>query len=387
LIELLLTQGVDPAAAQHLPGELETHIASVEASAGRGDRNQVGRIEAEVRKDPEGAFQFDSRGMGAIQSAEGVIPAGRFETAPLRALRERAAAASGAGRGGRVRFWVLDGASPATDIGSLQATAGPGTLFQVASQFNCLESPGAYLVPVADYVGDSTQGPRAAVSAFSGTLLRHYAAPRPDGTRFVQVKDGQQVNLLESVCAPGLASVRNGYLTAGEIPDPSAFARALEQQFEDIRVGVHDDVPVLLGYDWDGVVEGERRIGQVLTSTLAGGAYSGISRADARYLPICRTLLRAAYLGTLLAGVALGRRKVVLTLIGGGAFENPIPLIWESILWAIGEVEPMVQSVMDVVLNERKLLQHVCVEQVLSSVRERDGALVKIGRARVSVER
>ena len=35
----------------------------------------------------------------------------------------------------------------ATDIGSLQATAGPGMLFQVASQFNCLEAPGPFVTP------------------------------------------------------------------------------------------------------------------------------------------------------------------------------------------------------------------------------------------------
>jgi hypothetical protein len=65
--------------------------------------------------------------------------------------------------------------SPATDIGSLQATAGAGTLFPAASQFNCLESPGPYVVDVADYFHDQTQGPRASISAFPGTLPRHYA--------------------------------------------------------------------------------------------------------------------------------------------------------------------------------------------------------------------
>ena len=51
-----------------------------------------------------------------------------------------------------------------TDIGALQASAPPGSLFQVASQFNCLESPGAYVTPVAAYLGDPTQGPRASIS-------------------------------------------------------------------------------------------------------------------------------------------------------------------------------------------------------------------------------
>ena len=52
-------------------------------------------------------------------------------------------------------------ASPATDIGSLQATAGPSTLFQVASQFNnCLELPLAPLTspPSRAWFSDPTQG-------------------------------------------------------------------------------------------------------------------------------------------------------------------------------------------------------------------------------------
>lgn len=39
------------------------------------------------------------------------------------------------------------------------------------------------------------------------------------------------------------------------------------------------------------------------------------------------------HLGTMLAGVALSRRRVVLTPIGGGVFRNRIEIIWEAILW------------------------------------------------------
>ena len=89
-----------------------------------------------------------------------------------------------------VRFFVLDGASPVTDIGALQATAPAGSLFQVASQFNCLEAPDARITRVADYIHDPTQGPRASISAFPGTFIRHYAAPTAEGARFVQKTNG-----------------------------------------------------------------------------------------------------------------------------------------------------------------------------------------------------
>ena len=41
--------------------------------------------------------------------------------------------------------------------------------------------------------------PRASISAFPATLLRHYAAPAPDGRRFVQQTGGPQIDLLADV--------------------------------------------------------------------------------------------------------------------------------------------------------------------------------------------
>jgi hypothetical protein len=386
MIDLLLEQAGEASRERSLLQELSAHVAAVKASAGRGDRRQVGKIEAAVRADAKTAFCFDATGAGTLNTAEGRFPVGRFEIPSIGALRQRAAAARLGGPSGRVRLWVLDGASPATDIGSLQATAGPGTLFQVASQFNCLESPGPYITAVADYFNDSTQGPRASISAFPGTLLRHYAAPSADGRRFVQTNDGPQLNLLEAVCSPGIAQVHSGYLTASNISDRPTLASALERRFEDIRVGAHDDVPVVLGYNWDGAVAGDPRIGQVFTSTFAGGGYSTSAR-DRDYRPIYTALLRAAYLGTLLAAASLGRPKVVLTLIGGGVFGNPIPQIWESICWAITEIEPLVSEVMHVVLNGRNLGEHIRIDDILSEVRARGGAVIQFGPAGVSLRR
>src|SRR5262249_24955810 len=140
--------------------------------------------------------------------------------------------------GGQARLWVLDGAGPATDIGSLQATAGERALFQVASQFNCLESPGPFVVPVADYFHDPTHGPRASVSAFPGTLLRHYSAPGPAGWRFVQRTGGPQIDLLGGLFGPAESPVRDGYLLGGGGKGAQALVAALEAGFDRIRLGV-----------------------------------------------------------------------------------------------------------------------------------------------------
>jgi hypothetical protein len=112
-------------------------------------------------------------------------------------------------------------------VGSLQATAPDGALFQVASQFNCLEAPGPSITPVAHYTGDNTQGPRASVSAFPGTFLRHYFAPHATGERFVQT-NRECINLLRDALPEHIGRVQSGYLMTQNISDVSAAADALE---------------------------------------------------------------------------------------------------------------------------------------------------------------
>ncbi len=370
MIDLLLEHGADPRIEADLLGAIADHARAVRNSAGAGDTGQVGRAEAIVRADPAAAFTLDATGMATLNAADRTWCAGRFESISLGTLRARASAqASDA----RLRLCVLDGAGPATDIGSLQAHSDGDTLFQVASQFNCLEASEPRVRSVASYLNDSTQGPRAAISAFPGTLLRHYFAPGARGERFVQINDGHQVNLLADVCDTAVAAVENGYLLASNVARPKEFAAALETRFDAIRVGVHEGVEVVLGYDWGGTVIGRPRVTQVFTSTLAGGAHGRLSES---MLHSCRLLVRAAYLGTLLAAASLQRHRVVLTLIGGGVFANPVPLIWDSIIWALAEVEPLLARDLDVVINGRNLGSHIDRDTILAAVRARNGVLL-----------
>ncbi|HEU4730969.1 MAG TPA: hypothetical protein VFT22_23910 [Kofleriaceae bacterium] len=362
---------------------LAAHLPRVIASRGSGDPEQVGRVEAEVAADPARAIRFDAGGAATVIAGGRSYQGGRFEVLRLCELRARALAARvRAGRpAAQRRLWILDGASPATDIGALQATAAPGSLFQVASQFNCLEAPGSFVVPVADYFHDSTQGPRASISAFPATLVRHYAAPAPDGTRFVQRSDGRQIDLLADVCDPGVAAVRSGYLRSSDIAHPAAFARALEDRFESIAVGVHDGAEVVLGADWLGSVEAapHRTVAQVLTSTIAGGMYGDLEH-EAAGDAICRQLQRAAYLGTLLAAAALGKRRVVLTLIGGGVFANPIGTIWNAILWAADQVVPFLHAELSILVNGRNLAAELPPPVLRDAAVARGGDLVRFDR-------
>jgi hypothetical protein len=80
-----------------------------------------------------------------------------------------------------------------------------------------------------------------------------------------------------------------------------------------------------------------------------------------------RQLQRAAYLGTLLAAVVLGKHTVVLTLIGGGVFGNPTRVIWDAIHWAVDEVRQYTAS-LDVLVNTRlDKIHDVDRERVLAS--------------------
>jgi hypothetical protein len=362
---------------------LDDHLRAVIAAKGLGDAGQVERAEAEVAADPARAIRFDASGAATVTAAGRSYQGGRFEVLRLCELRARALAVRA--RAGRPavqrRLWIFDGASPATDIGAMQSAAAPGSLFQVASQFNCLEAPGAFVTPVAKYFDDPTQGPRASISAFPATLVRHYAAPGFDGTRFVQHSDGRQIELLADVCDPGAAEVRNGYLRASGIAQPAAFASALEDRFESIAVGVHDGAEVVLGANWTGRVDAapHRTIAQVFTSTISGGMYGDLDEEGA-IATVCRQLQRAAYLGTLLAAAALGKRRVALTLIGGGVFANPIRAIWEAIVWAADRVVPFLHTALSIVVNGRNIGAELPPAELRAAALARGGDLLRFDR-------
>ena len=338
----------------------------------REDRSLVARAEGVLRSDPNSALSFNSEGFATLKLADGEFAAGRFSCRSLASLTRQTASFNSY----KLRLFVLAGTSPETDIGALQALAPPRSLFQVASQFNCLESPGPYLASVTKYFSDPTQGPRASISAFPGTLLRHYAAPDGKGGRFVQKDPSPQINLLRKLSSPEVAQVQSGYLLASHIKDPKAFGEFLQQSFLDIEVGLQEAAEVVLGANWDGRVEGRPLIAQAFTSTLAAGGYGHISFQASEWLLICRQLLRAAYLGTLSGALVTGQKRAVLTLIGGGVFGNPISLIWDGIVWACRQVQSQLKEDFTVILNGRDIGSALELSQIQKTAREFGGDLI-----------
>lgn len=341
---------------------------------------RIAAIEAGVARSPEASFSLHGEGSATLVTNDRSYAAGRFTTPSLAELTQQARARA-SDQPGRVSLAILAGTGGLTDIGALQATAGPGTLFQVASQFNCLEAPGPSIVPVSDYVHDYTQGPRASVSAFPATLLRHYRAPHRAGGHFVQT-DERHLNLLDDALGPDASCVRSGYLQASEIPDVERAAALLTDGFDRIKVGLHEDVEVVLGHDWGGPVLGAGRIAQVFTSTIAEGGY-GPDDGSAARRDLRVQLLRAAYLGTLLSAIVSGSQTAVLTLIGGGVFGNPHVDIWAAIFWACDQVTAIPGASLAVVVNGRDRV----AEEARREVAARGGVFVELASDRIVLHR
>lgn len=178
-------------------------------------------------------------------------------------------------------------------------------MFQVASNYNCHENSsmmtnlfsGHYLT---NLMADTTQGPSAAAGAGAGAITRlihHYHHP---------------INLLDQIDA----KVVNGKL----------HKLSKINTIDDIKIGLHTNVSA--NYDRSQKCkfypEG-RIIDQVFTSTIQ--IHNNRYNKDS-----VKILLQAAYEGTYLAAIHRNTHKLVLTLIGAGAFQNPINIIIECLV-------------------------------------------------------
>ncbi|MCS3639862.1 hypothetical protein [Salinibacter ruber] len=137
--------------------------------------------------------------------------------AEIRDCETREAEISGAetAEGGALSGASLSLRQVVADVQDLCADpANEGALFQVASQFNLLETAGPSVVPedgVGRYERDQTQGPACAIAAGAGTIYRNYFAEVGTHTGKVESRAGQtdqvgqtaerQINCLEGVGA------------------------------------------------------------------------------------------------------------------------------------------------------------------------------------------
>ena len=257
--------------------------------------------------------------------------AGEFETPTLRTLRGKEVAYSTTG--------PIQLSEVIADVQSLhQDSQNADSVFQVASQFNCLEMAAPQIIPedgVGRYQNDPTQGPACCICAGAGTIFRNYFVEHRG--QFGQTSENQ-IDCLEGVAQHFNNSSRhfwqmqNGYcfpnkdgLSELELQLSGYSEIQLDAIREKLMVGVQSDTEVTIG-------KSPHRVTQVFCSALPI-AYSKIRLDHWDYFP--RLILDATYESTFHVAfqnlLKTGCSNLYLTLVGGGVFGNKIDWILSAI--------------------------------------------------------
>lgn len=211
------------------------------------------------------------------------------------------------------------------DTSELQFNAGENTLFQVASNFNCHElgSPSRSVFSgryITQLMVDYTQGPSASGGAVAGAFVR------------VAKHKEEEINLLrDTPLIPNNGKLYN----TNKFPDFNS---------DLIKVGIQTGVAAsFCRSDYNFAYNSlGTKINQVYTSTCI------FSKKYDQDYKLADILLTKAYEGTYLSGIELSCPKIVLTLIGGGVFHNPMNLIIQKIIESHDKYSPYLPTGCDV---------------------------------------
>jgi hypothetical protein len=312
------------------------------------------------------------------------ISYGDFYTPTIASLRQRVAAArvpsnstKNKNTTGVLRGWFGKPTTKTTpppplstrsgvDIGALQGTltTSDEAMVQVASNFNCLENPTRHSrLDTGQFVDkayvDCTQGPAAVFGTTSAYLYRcHFYQGGQSLSRRNDNDDAPVVNLLQHTRAY-FGTPHNGKLTLTGDESILETEAQIDAAASLVCIGLHHDCPILFGRTKRDVVYNTPQIstrksniaGQekeddtsdnkngplfleyplvdhVLNASINLHDYGTSQQHDPTAIAnLTRALLRAAYEGVYLAAILRQRRKLYLTLVGGGCFGNPIAMI------------------------------------------------------------
>lgn len=185
-------------------------------------------------------------------------------------------------------------------------------LFQVASNFNCLEVPSSLTNPfsgtfITHQLIDSTQGPSAASGCIHGNLTK------------LSIHNTNNINLLENI-------------DDIEVPNGKCYnydTNNIESSIncKDVKIGILRDVYATIDrsniYDIKYNDKGTK-ITQLYSSTCI--------QANSNPSKLSEQFLKAAYEGLFLYACLNGNKNIYLTLIGGGVFYNNKELILRTII-------------------------------------------------------
>ncbi len=203
------------------------------------------------------------------------------------------------------------------------------SVFQVASQFNCLEMAAPHLTPddgVGIYQNDWTQGPACAISAGAATIYRNYFVPhcgelgqsaknQIDCLSDIGKMLGNENNILWAMqngyCLPTSDGLETVNRVMGRLDSSS-----LEELRGALRIGNQATAEVTVG-------DSNHTVTQVFCSALPV-AYSSLPTE--RWTTFATLVLDAAYEATFYSALSnfdlTGCNRLYLTLLGGGAFGN-----------------------------------------------------------------
>lgn len=202
------------------------------------------------------------------------------------------------------------------------------SVFQAASQFNCLEMPHPNKTPnhgITNYITDSTQGPACAMACPAGTLYRNYFVniSGQGGTNGKQLDCLYEAGLVLENDTENYWSMYNGYA----LPSKKDSIKNLKDRI--INGDVSRDEArskVKVGVQWSTEVKNsDHCVTQVYCSALPVG-YSKVEN-PLDFEPFASLVLDAIYDATFAIAAILSHKynkrvNVFLTKVGGGVFRN-----------------------------------------------------------------
>lgn len=254
-------------------------------------------------------------------------------------------------------------------------------MIQMASQFNLLEMMSPQARPehgVAIYAHDHTQGPSVCSRTVAAAMYRNYLMPVKGGVgqshengRFIDTTEDLISWLSKLSTDAGHGTIhgvyRNGYLDFSDedmegviwaMNHISNSTELKEQATGLLRVGVHRNAP-LNGPKGTDPVHSGAKVDLVLSAALPLGSYSiqwprGSEEARAALGTLASIVLEATYEATLrLLAQKQQPTRLILTTVGGGAFQNKETWILAAIANALQRTSPLLGQ-HEVWLNHHK---------------------------------
>jgi hypothetical protein len=246
------------------------------------------------------------------------------------------------------------------NILDLHSYKNKNSVFQVASQFNCLEFVDSNEIPengITNYINDKTQGPACCLACPIGTYYRNYHCLNGDQPQ----TENDQINTLYKLSKElgnsneEYFTIENGYLTLNGDQSKALGKKLKSSRFntyeniekhilDNIQIGVQEDTEVVgkgnfnnyqvLKYEKD--LKNKIVVSQVFCSTLS---FNGYNKHNTTNDTLAKYILQAQYEATLwytfLNAFYTKNNQVYLTLVGGGVFDNEYTWIYEAIERAI----------------------------------------------------